>query len=149
MSERNNFQISGWTVERVQLLKALWGTMSCAEVARKLGHGCTKNAIIGKAGRLGLSAPKEEPRPRPPPMPPRPRPMPPAPPSPPPPPMATRLPETSADAVHLLDLRAHHCRWLIAESEFLYCGARRTHGSYCAHHAAISYRPPPGRKEHS
>jgi len=149
MDHRNNFQISGWTVERVALLRKIYGTKSVAEVAREIGSGVSRNAVIGKAGRLGLSAPKEERPKRPPPMPPRPRPVPsPPPPMPPPPPMATRPPESSADAVHLLELRAHQCRWLIDEAAFLYCGAHCDHGSYCPHHAKLSYRPHPGRREH-
>jgi len=146
MDHRSNFEILGWTVERVALLRRIYGTKSVAEVAREIGHGVTRNAVIGKAGRLGLAAPKKDPRPRPPPMPPRPpmpRPVPP-----PPPPVVDCPPETSADAVHLLELRAHQCRWLIDEAAFLYCGAPCAHGSYCGPHARLIYVPPPGRREH-
>jgi len=141
MDHRNNFQIEGWTPPRIALLRRLWGTMTCAQVAREIGHGCTRNAVIGKAGRLGLSARKRE-RPKPPPpMPPRPRPMP----APPPPtPMPSRPPDVSPCAVHLLELRAGQCRWVIDEAAFLYCGDLCDHGSYCPHHARISYQPHQG-----
>jgi len=44
----------GWTDERVEILKALWGEgLSCSQVARVLG-GVTRNAVIGKVHRLGL-----------------------------------------------------------------------------------------------
>lgn len=56
MRARYNFPISVWTEERNTLLRELWATgMSCAKIAAKMG-GCTRNAVIGKAHRLGLEA---------------------------------------------------------------------------------------------
>lgn len=44
-----------WTEERVELLKQLWADgISSAEIAVKLG-GVSRNAVIGKIYRLGLS----------------------------------------------------------------------------------------------
>lgn len=44
-----------WTTERVNSLKKLWGQgKSASEIADHLG-GVTRNAVIGKAHRLGLS----------------------------------------------------------------------------------------------
>ncbi len=44
-----------WTAERVELLKELWGEgLSARQIAESLGH-VTRNAVIGKAHRLGLS----------------------------------------------------------------------------------------------
>ncbi|PLW75863.1 GcrA family cell cycle regulator [Cohaesibacter celericrescens] len=44
-----------WTDERVELLKKLWGDgLSASQVAAELG-GVTRNAVIGKVHRLGLS----------------------------------------------------------------------------------------------
>lgn len=44
-----------WTDERIQQLKDLWGQgYSASEIAGKLG-GVTRNAVIGKVHRLGLS----------------------------------------------------------------------------------------------
>ena len=44
-----------WTNERVELLKKLWGDgLSASQIAGELG-GVTRNAVIGKVHRLGLS----------------------------------------------------------------------------------------------
>ena len=64
-----------WTDERVELLKKMWGEgQSASQIAKELG-GVTRNAVIGKVHRLGLSnrtggeaaeaAPKAEPAPEP------------------------------------------------------------------------------------
>jgi len=61
-----------WTDERIALLKKMWKEgKSAAEIAKMLGKGVTRNAVIGKAHRMGLSgrpspikkpaAPKKEP----------------------------------------------------------------------------------------
>ena len=45
----------GWTDERVELLKKLWAEgLSASQIAGRLG-GVTRNAVIGKVHRLGLS----------------------------------------------------------------------------------------------
>ena len=44
-----------WSDERVELLKRLWGEgQSASQIAKELG-GVTRNAVIGKVHRLGLS----------------------------------------------------------------------------------------------
>src|ERR1043165_6574356 len=44
-----------WTDERVELLKKLWSDgLSASQIAAELG-GITRNAVIGKVHRLGLS----------------------------------------------------------------------------------------------
>jgi GcrA cell cycle regulator len=44
-----------WTDERVELLKKLWSEgLSASQIAGRLG-GITRNAVIGKVHRLGLS----------------------------------------------------------------------------------------------
>ena len=44
-----------WTDERVELLKKLWSDgLSASQIATELG-GITRNAVIGKVHRLGLS----------------------------------------------------------------------------------------------
>ena len=44
-----------WTDERVELLKKMWGEgKSASQIAKALG-GVTRNAVIGKVHRLGLS----------------------------------------------------------------------------------------------
>ena len=62
-----------WTEERVELLKKMWGEgQSASQIAKELG-GVTRNAVIGKVHRLGLShrasgpapaAPKTEAKPK-------------------------------------------------------------------------------------
>ena len=45
----------GWTDERVEILKKLWlDGLSASQIAKQLG-GVTRNAVIGKVHRLGLS----------------------------------------------------------------------------------------------
>ena len=64
-----------WTDDRVETLKRMWGEgQSASQIAKELG-GVTRNAVIGKVHRLGLSnrtggaapkhAPKAEPRAKP------------------------------------------------------------------------------------
>ncbi|TMM51657.1 GcrA family cell cycle regulator [Sulfitobacter sabulilitoris] len=62
-----------WTDDRVELLKKMWGEgQSASQIAKELG-GVTRNAVIGKVHRLGLSnraatsgaAPKAEPKAKP------------------------------------------------------------------------------------
>jgi len=57
-----------WTDDRVEILKKMWGEgQSASQIAKELG-GVTRNAVIGKVHRLGLSnragstkpAPKEK-----------------------------------------------------------------------------------------
>ncbi|MEQ9695787.1 GcrA family cell cycle regulator [Shimia sp. SDUM112013] len=62
-----------WTDERVELLKKMWGEgQSASQIAKELG-GVTRNAVIGKVHRLGLSnrnttkadaKPKADPKPK-------------------------------------------------------------------------------------
>jgi GcrA cell cycle regulator len=50
-----------WTDDRVTVLKKLWlEGLSASQIAKQLG-GVTRNAVIGKVHRLGLSG---RPRPR-------------------------------------------------------------------------------------
>jgi GcrA cell cycle regulator len=57
-----------WTDERVELLKKMWSDgQSASQIAKELG-GVTRNAVIGKVHRLGLSnrtagAPPSKPEP--------------------------------------------------------------------------------------
>ncbi len=45
-----------WTDERIALLKKMWKEgKSAAEIAKMLAKGVTRNAVIGKAHRMGLS----------------------------------------------------------------------------------------------
>lgn len=45
-----------WTDERIELLKKLWlDGLSASKIARELGNAVTRNAVIGKVHRMGLS----------------------------------------------------------------------------------------------
>ena len=47
-----------WTSERIELLKRYQRAgLSCSQIAREIG--VTRNAVIGKMNRLGLSRPKD------------------------------------------------------------------------------------------
>ncbi|MEY3267472.1 MAG: hypothetical protein RL480_232 [Pseudomonadota bacterium] len=46
-----------WTDERIAQLKAGWeGGKTASQIAEQLGEGVTRNAVIGKAHRLGLES---------------------------------------------------------------------------------------------
>ena len=47
----------GWTEQQIETLKKMWGNgYSANDIAKNLGGGVTRNAVIGKAHRLKLSA---------------------------------------------------------------------------------------------
>src|SRR4051812_45908745 len=57
-----------WTEERMERLKQLWGEgLSASQIAAELGGDVSRNAVLGKAHRLGLaqSASKKGGTPRP------------------------------------------------------------------------------------
>ena len=46
-----------WTDERIEMLRGLWeGGSTASQIAEKLGNIFSRNAVIGKAHRLGLKA---------------------------------------------------------------------------------------------
>jgi GcrA cell cycle regulator len=147
----------GWTDERVELLKKLWlDGLSASQIAKQLG-GVTRNAVIGKVHRLGLSGRATPSQPSRPvfkaPRAPRPTPVP-----------APRRVEhhsvapTPQPIFHaeepgsatVLTLGAHMCKWPIgdpATEDFSFCGRRTDDdGPYCGHHARIAYQPQQARK---
>ncbi|GAA0568861.1 GcrA family cell cycle regulator [Caenispirillum bisanense] len=113
-----------WNDERIELLKSLWAEgLTTGEIGKRLG--VSKNAVVGKAHRLGLKG--------------RPSPI-----------KRTRkaakpeAPAKKPDPVpSLVDLAAHTCRWPIGdprEPGFHFCGKPALAGKpYCAEHAAIAY----------
>ena len=45
-----------WTKERIERLKELWTEgLSASQIAAELGEGVSRNAVLGKAHRLGLA----------------------------------------------------------------------------------------------
>jgi GcrA cell cycle regulator len=160
---------AGWTDERVDVLRRLWDEgLSASQIAAQLG-GVTRNAVIGKVHRLGLSgrvkaadspgngrkkpaireveadnvvelAAAADPVASPNPL----------------------FPETNAvvaaqsaplavsKRVTIMDLRESMCRWPLGDPtspEFHYCGDRSITGlPYCTHHAEIAYQPAAERK---
>ena len=49
-------QTMSWTDDRIATLKKMWKDgKSAADIAKTLGKGVTRNAVIGKAHRMGLS----------------------------------------------------------------------------------------------
>jgi len=157
-----------WTEERVTLLTQLWGNgKSASEIAEIIGE-VTRNAVIGKAHRLGLSGrpspikkvvsgsaatPKVERRPAV-----KRRELKPEKPE-------AVAPKTARVVIHpkvkiddapvggatILDLTERMCRWPIGDPQdpgFRFCGrSRTTILPYCAEHAAKAYQPPKPRRD--
>jgi GcrA cell cycle regulator len=154
----------GWTDERVETLKKLWQDgLSASQIAKQLG-GVTRNAVIGKVHRLGLSgraAPSKPARPafKPPrparaaaaaPTPPRRIAAEPAATSATPAVPAPRDVEEAPGTATVLTLGAHMCKWPIGDpslESFTFCG-RRTggEGPYCNEHARVAYQPAQTKK---
>jgi len=165
-----------WTNERVELLKKLWGEgLSASQIAGELG-GVTRNAVIGKVHRLGLSGRAKSSttsaKPR------RARPAtgtagaaPKKPSSQPQSIGATALkadysPAPAVEArprvepiaelvpisqrATILTLTERTCKWPIgdpATDDFYFCGRQSDAGvPYCAHHCKIAYQPVADRR---
>jgi GcrA cell cycle regulator len=156
-----------WTDERVELLKKLWSDgLSASRIAAELG-GITRNAVIGKVHRLGLSgraksASSSAPRQR-----------------------KARSPsqmlrigrggirgntalahaydievEAEPEVIDnvipigqrrtILELTESTCRWPIGDpgsGDFFFCGGNAVNGlPYCAYHARIAYQPAADRR---
>jgi GcrA cell cycle regulator len=130
-----------WTMERIALLKdRICAGFSCGQIARELG--VSRNAVIGKTNRLGLSkeaglrknallktvtqrmilralwAKSQS--------------------------ALLGLSGESAKACSLFELQQWHCRWPVGDpssEDFGFCGNIRIAGlPYCADHARIAYR---------
>ena len=110
-----------WTDGDVETLKALWSKgRSAREIGEKLG--VTRNAVIGKANRMGLAhnsaaGGRRKPAAKP-----------------------VRDPRPSSP----LDLTERMCRWPLGhpgEAGFHFCGVRRAAGRpYCEAHCRVAYR---------
>jgi GcrA cell cycle regulator len=150
----------GWTDERVELLKRLWlEGLSASQIAKQLG-GVTRNAVIGKVHRLGLSGRAAPSKPA------RtvfkaPRPARPAPSAPSAPrriaepvavqaqPTPVRYVDEAPGMATVLTLGAHMCKWPIGDpsmDNFTFCGRRSGEGPYCNEHAQVAYQPAQAKK---
>jgi GcrA cell cycle regulator len=155
-----------WTDERVELLKKLWADgLSASQIAAELG-GVTRNAVIGKVHRLGLSGRAKSsssgvPRQR------KPR---------------SHMLRVSRPASHgnnalalsydmeqepepevieniiplgqrrtLLQLNEDTCRWPIgdpATTDFFFCGGKPLNAlPYCHYHSRVAYQPASDRRK--
>lgn len=166
-----------WTDERIDLLQKLWlEGCSASRIASELGSGITRNAVIGKVYRLGLSgraktsaehmteafsnpsvSQKMSRRPT----------------SartsskaiignialaleplifePPQPQPVGEIVVPICEPVTILELRESTCRWPIgdpAQADFRFCGVKKVagQGPYCATHARIAYHNPHERR---
>jgi GcrA cell cycle regulator len=148
-----------WTPERVEQLRSFVVTgLTCSQIAAQIG--VTRNAVIGKIHRLGLSPGRPAggatrtcpPRAR------QPRaagqrkllrlmwsdgaPAADA--------EATSATVESAQPCSLLDLERGKCRWPVGEpagADLIFCGNAAADGfSYCAGHARMAYRVPTRRR---
>ena len=157
-----------WTDERVEILKRRWAEgLSASQIAAELG-GITRNAVIGKVHRLGLSGRAKSPssaapRPR------KPR-------------AHSQMLRVSRPTVRgntalahayeydaepepelidniiplgqrrsLLELTEETCRWPIGDpgsADFFFCGGQTlTSLPYCAYHSRVAYQPPNARRD--
>ena len=162
-----------WTDERVSTLKKLWlDGLSASQIAKQLG-GVTRNAVIGKVHRLGLSgraAPSQPARPAfkaPRPARPAAQAMPSAPRRVTPVEAPSSVPAASAStppslpafrheepgSATVLTLGAHMCKWPIGDpslDNFTFCGRRsEENGPYCHEHACVAYQPAQAKKKSS
>lgn len=138
-----------WTDDAVETLTRLWrqGDLSAAMIARRLG--VTRNAVLGKIHRLGLSQPR---RPRPPAIAPparraKSRPIAPVARAPASAPVRTP-PKLAAEVgpglvARLEDLPPRACHWPLGDpqaADFTFCGRKAEAGPYCPAHAGVAYR---------
>jgi GcrA cell cycle regulator len=153
----------GWTEERVELLKKLWQDgLSASQIAKQLG-GVTRNAVIGKVHRLGLSGRAKSPSN----AAPRPR-----------KPRSSGMIRVSRPQIRgntalaydyevepepelleipleqrktLLQLNEHTCRWPIGDpgsGDFFFCGGESANElPYCTYHCRVAYQPASGRRD--
>lgn len=152
-----------WTDDRVETLKKLWAEgHSASQIANQLG-GVTRNAVIGKVHRLGLSGRTTPSRPvkRPPRLA-RPKPrsqkvaaaapgqssaQPAATESRPAPAEKVTLPPLkleNGETASILNIRESMCKWPIgdpADPNFAFCGRKAECGPYCAEHAKVAFQP--------
>ncbi len=110
----------GWTDEKILELKSLWSEgLTTGEIGKRLG--VSKNAVVGKAHRLGLKG--------------RPSPIKRQ--------QKTAAPKKEKRVFTLTDLSSQTCRWPIGDpkhDDFHFCGATVVPGKpYCLEHCTAAY----------
>ena len=135
-----------WTDEAIKVLERLWETFPAKEIGALVGK--TKNAVIGKANRLGLPMKKSKPRMK------QARDIAPkakrrtpfrkeliriA-------PMVIEPPVPIDGGLHIMNLESHSCREVVGYGypDLLarYCGHQKQDGSsYCGFHHAKNHNP--------
>ncbi|GIX16685.1 MAG: global cell cycle regulator GcrA-like protein [Rhodothalassiaceae bacterium] len=118
-----------WTEDKIEKLKKLWAKgLSASQIAKELGEGFSRNAVIGKVHRLGLKS-------RPSPVKPRARKTGGQP---------RRRKSREKTLVRLLDLNDRMCKWPIGhpnEPDFHFCGKPVEPGfPYCSAHCDVAYQ---------
>jgi GcrA cell cycle regulator len=174
MFRKNEAKMS-WTDERVELLRQLWlDGRSASQISAELGSGVTRNAVIGKVHRLGLSGRAKSTSPAVPRVRQRPAPTP-----------RTQMASRSTGGggmvrgntalafsldpsieskpvfhedvvvpmslrVTIVELKEAMCRWPLGDPttpEFRYCGIQSAGpGPYCTHHGRMAYQPAQDRR---
>lgn len=155
----------GWTDDRVATLKKLWMEgHSAAQIAKQLGGGVTRNAVIGKVHRLGLAGRATPSRPAKRPARPQTRPRIAASSAPgavrprvsASPPILTIVPpleplrRDDGTVTTVLTLNDQVCKWPIGDpgsADFAFCGRARCVGAYCTEHAQLAYQPQQAKKK--
>lgn len=146
---------AGWDEHAASILTTMWRDgLSLTEISQRLsqqlGRSWSRNAIMGKVDRLGLSRQNRQ-APAAPRIPGKPGPKPKYPiptqfKAPPPPEAYKPAPEILVGTVRPLDRKACHCRWPVGDpsaDDFLFCGREKVEGKpYCRDHMAVAYAPP-------
>ncbi len=163
-----------WTDERISLLTKMWTDgHTASQIAQALGEATTRNAVIGKAHRLGLSGRPVQPRAA------RPATRRPSTPKPlrqhgvkptrahaphmasshhalgrniEPPRQVIRVIDVPVGpGVSLLKITDKMCKWPIGhpgDENFRFCGNGSIDGSpYCEGHAQVAYQPMPSKRD--
>ena len=108
---------TAWNDARIEMLKVMWGQgHPASEISDALGDGISRNAVIGKAHRMGLSG------------------------------RASPIKKKLVRGASLLILTERMCRWPIGDPskpDFYFCAnPTDVSATYCPTHRAIAIAPP-------
>jgi GcrA cell cycle regulator len=126
-----------WSEDRIAKLRELWDKgLSASQIAGKLLEGVTRNAVIGKAHRLGLKS--------------RPSPVKSGPSKPKKTTPKPKIKKEDNKTVSLLELNERVCKWPVGhpgEDDFHFCGRESQSGlPYCQEHCVMAYQAQAPRK---